>query len=250
MGRRGRRGPGCRRGHGAAAAALPGGGLGSGSGGRGGRGWIGGRGERGGRGRGGRDSHGPAATGGLGRGRGSKRTFEALELENADLRHRLQEAQKEAKRTAKQMQRELEASEERLKAARGRANAVRMRFSRCKQAIGRGHNRRMADGSIARFEKVISRVGSKQRALESMLVEAPGALQIRSACARVSRSERPPEHIRVCFGFLRMAAGLRLPIHSRRLDRMSDCIGHIDTWITFPPRNNQGIRRQSTCSFP
>ena len=44
-------------------------------------------------------------------------------------------------------------SEERLNAARCRANTFRMLFSRCKQAIRRGHNRRMADGSIARFEK-------------------------------------------------------------------------------------------------
>ena len=50
---------------------------------------------------GGSESGGPArASAGSGRGRGevagSKRTFEALERENADLRHRLQEAQKEA----------------------------------------------------------------------------------------------------------------------------------------------------------
>ena len=88
-----------------------------------------------------------------------------MELENADLRHRLQEAQKEAKRTAKQMQRLLETNEERLKAVRGRAYALRMRFSRCKQTIGRGHNRRIADGSIALYEKVTSRVGSKRRAI-------------------------------------------------------------------------------------
>ena len=70
------------------------------------------------------------------------------------------------------MQRQLEASEERVKAARCRANTLRMLFSKCEHAIGRGHNRCMADGSIARFEKVTVRVGSKQRAIESTL-EAP-----------------------------------------------------------------------------
>ena len=57
-----------------------------------------------------------------GRGRGevagSKQTFEALERENADLRHRLKKAHEVAKKSAMRMQRQLEAGEEKLNTVR------------------------------------------------------------------------------------------------------------------------------------
>ena len=56
---------------------------------------------------------------------------------------------------------------------------------------------------------------------------------------------------RVPEGLFRFFAnGCGCPIHSRRLDSISDCHSHTGTWITVLTRNNQGISRQSTCIAP
>jgi len=55
-----------------------------------------------------------------------------------------------------------------------------MKYYRLRNQTKTQPDRRQADGSVVRFKRINACVGAKRRALQSTLVEAPGALRIRS----------------------------------------------------------------------